>query len=168
MWAEIAGWIVGGDCWVDCARRLPGELRAGLMRKSHIFCAESFSVCRRKLIFWAGSDNLPVALVVDAQCCNSRSSLFFLLFFLHICFYNVDALPIEAWKLKTLGVRVRTGTDGKQHPGCHGNHFDDKKGIMGHMSDQSRVAWDPAISACNYKVAHLVFILIMCTILVKL
>ena len=44
MWAEIAGWIVGGDCRVDCGRRLPGELWAGLMRKSDVFCAESFSV----------------------------------------------------------------------------------------------------------------------------
>ena len=29
----------------------------------------------------------------------------------------------ETWKLKTLRVRVQTGTDGKQHHGCHGNHF---------------------------------------------
>ena len=26
MWAEIAGWIVGGDCRVYCGRRLPGGL----------------------------------------------------------------------------------------------------------------------------------------------
>ena len=28
----------------------------------------------------------------------------------------------ETWKLKTLGVRVRTGTT-ENHHGCHGNHF---------------------------------------------
>ena len=37
---------------------------------------------------------------------------------------NFDTyIRYETWKLKTLGVRMRTGTDGKQHPGCHGNHF---------------------------------------------
>ena len=44
LWAEIAGCIVGGDCRVDCGRRLPGGLWAGLMWKSDVFCAESFSV----------------------------------------------------------------------------------------------------------------------------
>ena len=33
----LNGGDVGGDCRVDCGRRLPGELWAGLMRKSDVF-----------------------------------------------------------------------------------------------------------------------------------